>query len=51
MLDITVVLDILDRLTLLVTTILCHHMKKSIIKKRKRKKIQKYGGTKPKLIY
>jgi len=32
MLDITMLLDILDRLTPQVTTIIYHHMKKSIIK-------------------
>ena len=34
-------LDILARLTLQVTTIICHHMKKILLKK---KKIQKCGG-------
>jgi len=34
-------LDISARLTLQVTIIICHHMKKSLLKKRK---IQKYGG-------
>jgi len=34
-------LDISAKLTPQVTTIICHHMKKNIIKK----KIQKYGGV------
>ena len=33
-----------------VTTIICHHMKIILLKKRKRKKIQKYGRSRPKLI-
>ena len=38
-------LDISAKLTPQVTTIMCHHMKKKILlKKEKRKKIQKYGG-------
>jgi len=38
-------LDISVRLTSQVTTIICHHMKKVLLKKKgKRKKIQKYGG-------
>ena len=44
MLDITMQLDISARLTPQVTIIICHHMKKILLKKRKRKKIQKYGG-------
>jgi len=44
MLGITMLLDISASLTPQVTTIVCHHIKKNIIKKRKkRKKIQKYG--------
>jgi len=45
-------LKISARLTPQVTTIIYHHMKKNIIKKEKRKekKIQKYGGTRPKPI-
>jgi len=43
MLGITMQLDISARLTLQITTIICHHMKKKILLK-KRKKIQKYGG-------
>ena len=34
--------DISARLTPQITTIICHHMKKVLLKKRK--KIQKYGG-------
>jgi len=41
MLDIIMLLDISAMLTPQVTTIICHHMKKNIIKK---KKIQKYEG-------
>jgi len=47
MLDITMLLDISTRLTHQVTTIICHHIKKNIIKKIK--KIKKYGGIRPKL--
>jgi len=43
-LGITMLLNISDRLTPQVTTIICHHMKKILLKRRKRKKIQKYGG-------
>jgi len=43
MLGIIMQLDISVRLTPQVTTIICHHMKKSIIKKNKIK-IQKNGG-------
>jgi len=43
-------LDISAKLTPQETTIICHHMKKILLKKEKRKKIQKYGGTRPKLI-
>jgi len=44
-LGITMQLDISAKLTPQVTTIMCHHMKKKILlKKEKRKKIQKYGG-------
>jgi len=42
MLGITIQLDISARLTPQVTTIICHHMKKVLLKKIK--KIQKYGG-------
>jgi len=45
MLGITVLLDISTRLTPQVTTIICHHMKKVLLKK-----IQKYERTRPKLI-
>jgi len=44
MLGITMQLDISARLTSQVTTIICHHMKNVLLKKGKRKKIQKYGG-------
>jgi len=50
MLDIIMQLDILVRLTLQVTTIICHRMKKKLLKKKKRKKIQKYGEIRLKLI-
>jgi len=50
MLGITMQLDILARLTPQVTTIICHHIKKILLRKEKRKKIQKYGGTRPKPI-
>jgi len=52
MLGITMQLDILARLTPQVTTIICHHMKKVLLKKMKKiQKIQKkYGGTRPKPI-
>jgi len=45
-------LDISARLTPQITTIICHHMKKVLLKrKRKRKnKKKKYGRTRPKLI-
>jgi len=43
MLDITMQLKISVRLTPQVTTIIFHHMKKVLLKKEKRKKIQKYG--------
>jgi len=36
-------LDISAKLTPQVTTIICHHMRKILLKKEKRKKIQKYG--------
>ena len=50
-LGIVMQLDISAKLTPQVTTIICHHMKKKILlKKEKRKKIQKYGGTRPKPI-
>jgi len=41
MLGITMQLDISVRLTHQLTTIICHHMKKVLLKKEKRKKIQK----------
>ena len=52
MLGMNMQFDISIRLTPQVTTIICHHMKKVLLKeKRKRKKIQKkYGGIRPKLI-
>ena len=37
-------LDISDRLTPHITTIICHHMKKVLVNKRKKKEIQKGGG-------
>ena len=43
-LGITMQLDISAKLTPQVTTIICHHIKKVLLKKEKRKKIQKYGG-------
>jgi len=43
-LGITMQLDISAKLTPQVTTIICHHIKKKLLKKEKRKKIQKYGG-------
>jgi len=49
MLSLTMQLDISVRLTSQVTTIIYHHMKKVLLKKEKKKKIQKYGGTRPKL--
>jgi len=48
-LGITMQLDILVMLTPQVTTIICNRMKKVLLKKEK--KIQKYGGTRPKPIY
>ena len=50
MLDITMQLDISARLTPQVRTIICHHMTKVLLKEEKLKKIQKYGGTRQKLI-
>ena len=53
MLDIIMQFDISARLILQVTTIICHHIKKSIIKKRKEKENTKkkyIWGTRPKLI-
>jgi len=41
MLDLIMQLNISTRLTPQVTTIICHHMKKKLSKKKK--KIQKYG--------
>jgi len=49
MLDITIQFHISARLILQVTTIICHHMKKILLKE-KRKKIQKSMGIKPKLV-
>jgi len=49
-LGITMQLDISAKLTPQETTIICHHMKKKNIIKKKIKKIQKYGGTRPKPI-
>jgi len=46
MLGITMQLDISARLTPQVTTIICHYMKKNIVKKN----TKKYGKTRPKLI-
>jgi len=45
MLGITLQLDISAMLTSQVTTIICHHIKKILLKK-----IQKYGGTRLKPI-
>jgi len=45
MLDIIMLFDISATLTLQLTTIICH-MKKKLLKK----KIQKYGRIKPKLV-
>jgi len=51
MLGINMQLDISTSLTPQVSTIICHHIKKELLKKVKRKKIQKnYGETRPKLI-
>jgi len=45
MLSITMQLDISARLTSQVTTIICHHMNKSIIKKKeKERKYKNMGG-------
>jgi len=41
MLGITMQLDILARLTPQVTTIICHHMKKVLLKKKRNKEITK----------
>ena len=44
-------LDILDKLTPQLTTIICHHMEKSIIKKKKtERKYKNMGGLDQKLI-
>jgi len=51
MLGITMQLDILAMLTPQVTTIICHRMKKVLLKKKKKWKIQNYWGTRPKPIY
>jgi len=48
MLGITMQLDISAKLTLQVTTIICHYTKKVFLKIKE--KIKKYGGTRPKLI-
>ena len=44
MLGITMLLDISVRLTPQITTIICHHMKKVLLKTRKRKKKYKNMG-------
>jgi len=47
-------LDISTRLTPQVSTIICHHMKKVLLKNEKERKkgnTNKYGGTRPKPIY
>jgi len=44
-------LDISGRLTPHATTIICHHMKKNVIKKKKKeRKYKKYGEIRSKLI-
>jgi len=51
MLGIIMQLDILDKLTPQLTTIICHHMEKSIIKKKKtERKYKNMGGLDQKLI-
>jgi len=51
MLGITMQLKISTKLTPQVITIICHHIKKVLLKKKKNtKKIQKIWGTRPKLI-
>jgi len=49
MLDTTMKFDILVRLTPQISITICHHLKKSIIKKRK-KNTNKYGEMKTKSI-
>jgi len=44
MLGITMQLDISARLTPQVTTIICHHMKKVLLKKEKERKYKNTGG-------
>jgi len=44
MVDIIMQLDILVRLTLQATTIICHHMKKVLLKKRKKERKYKNMG-------
>jgi len=46
---VTMQVDISVMLTHQVTTIICHCMKKKVLLKKK--KIQKYEGIRPKLIY
>jgi len=50
MLGITMQLKISVRLTFQVTTIICHHMKKILLKKEKNKENTKIRGTRPKPI-
>jgi len=51
MVGVTMQLNISARLTPQVTTIICHYIKKVLLKKRKkRNKIQKYGEARPKPI-
>ena len=44
MLGITMQLDISAKLTPQVTTIICHHMKKILLKKEKERKYKNMGG-------
>jgi len=44
MLGITMLLDISAKLTPQVTTIICHHMKKILLKKEKERKYKNMGG-------
>jgi len=44
MLGITMLLDISTRLTPQVTTIICHHMKKVLLKKENERKHKNMGG-------
>jgi len=48
MLGITMQLDMSDRLTPQVITTICHHMKKILLKKERKKNI--YRGTRPEPI-